>query len=239
MTPRNYIKSLVAGEDKATVLKPNQFKDLMLLSGEGRNGIRNRSIIWHSFASGLRVSEIAKLKTKDVVNKSGGIVEIGRLPGASAKGGKSRLFIQLEQAQHDAIEAYIGYRIGKGLRCTDKRDYSGLQGDSPFYLSRGSAGFQMTRKQYERANGKVEEYEVCSSLQQLITSLIKRVGVKGGSSHSGRRTLSTRLHNRGVDDGLIQIILGHAEVNITMSYMDPDVEKIKKGFKTLFAGLPR
>jgi len=238
MAPRNYVRSLVeSGEDKAAVLKPSQFKDLLVIAGEGRNGVRNRSIIWHSFASGLRVSEIAKLKVKDVVSKSGQINEIGRLPGASAKGGKSRLFIQLEPAQREAIIAYIEYRKDRGLRSSKKKEYRGLQGDSPFYLSRGAAGFQMSRKEYERTNGKIEEYEVCSSLQQLISALIKRIGAKGGSSHSGRRTLSTRLHNRGVDDKLIQILLGHAEVNMTMSYVEPDVAKIKKGFKTLFAGL--
>jgi len=67
---------LIPGKIKQPVLKPSQFKGLVVFSGEGWNGIRNRSIIWHSFASGLRISEIAKLKTKDVIGKSGEIREI-------------------------------------------------------------------------------------------------------------------------------------------------------------------
>lgn len=238
MTPRNYVKYLVdPGEDKAAVLTPRQFKDLVLIAGDGRNGVRNRAIIWHSFASALRVSEIAKLKVKDVIEPSGEITEIGRLPGAAAKGGKSRMFIQLEPTQRKTIKAYINYRIDQQLRCTDKKDYRGLQADSPFYLARGVSGFQMSRKLYERADGIIEEYVVCSSLQQLITTLIKRVGVKGGSSHSGRRSFATRLHRRGVDEHLIQLLLGHSEINMTMSYMEPDAAKIRQGMRTIYKGL--
>lgn len=82
----------------------------------------------------------------------------------------------------------------------------------------------MTIKQHEKADGTVEYYKGCSSLQQLITQLIKRVGVAGGSSHSGRRTMATRMNARGIDERLIQMVLGHQELNQTMDYIDPDLD---------------
>ncbi len=53
---------------------------------------------------------------------------------------------------------------------------------SPLFLGRGNTGFTFRQKEYDKKNGSIAEYLVCSSLQQLLSSLIKRVRVKDGSS---------------------------------------------------------
>jgi len=238
MSPRNYIKTLVANDvDKAEVLSPKQFTNLLTIAGAGRNGLRNTSIIWHSFGSALRVTEIALLKIQDVLKTNGDIRDLGRLPASYTKNGKSRIFIQVESDQKEAIKKYIDYRIENKLRLSDKSEFRGLQPDSPFYLARGASGFALGAKTYSKADGSIAESKVCSSMQQLITSLLKGVGVRGGSSHSGRRTFATRLDARGVDETLIQMLLGHGEINQTMNYIDPRIEEIKKALGRIYPGL--
>lgn len=45
-------------EEKAAVLKPDDFKRLLRVAAFGRNGKRNVAIIWMSFGSALRDSSI-------------------------------------------------------------------------------------------------------------------------------------------------------------------------------------
>jgi integrase len=230
VTPRKPFKGLLdPTEDKAAVLKPRQFKDLLLMAGQDLNGVRNTAIIWHSFGSALRVTEIAHLKVKDVLDRNGEVKEMGTLPGSYTKNGKARTFIQVEPEQREAIAAYVAYRREYKMRVSAKpNEYAGLQPSSPLYLARGTAGFALNKKRHEKVDGTVVEYEVCSSLQQLITRMIKRVGVVEGSSHSGRRTFATRLSERGVDDSLIQSLLGHGEPNMTIAYIEANMDLIKK-----------
>ena len=54
-----------------------------------------------------------------------------------------------------------------------------------------------------------------------ITLLLKRMyadaGVKGASSHSGRRTFATRLAEKGVGIRVIQRLMGHSSIQTTAS----------------------
>lgn len=238
MSPRNpMVRLLNPSEEKAAVLTLRQFKDLLLIAGEGRNGLRNKSIIWHSFGSALRVTEIAKLKVRDVVECDGEIKELAKLPGNAAKNKKPRLFVQVEDAQREALEGYLKYRVEKRFRVTGKAEYMGLHPNSPLYLAKGPKGFALNKKRYKKADGTIEEYMVCSSMQQLISGMIKRVGAIDGSSHSGRRSFATRLSDRGVEDGLIQALLGHGDPNMTMPYIDANIERIKKAAGLIYPGL--
>ena len=182
----------------------------------------------------MRITEIAHLKIKDVLDRDGMIIKVGLLPGKYTKTGKARSLVQVEKQQQLAIKTYLEERVRKGLRTTGTKDYLGLEPDSPLYLSRGQSGFSLTLKKYQKENGEIEEYWSCSSLQQLISKLIKRVGVIGGSTHSGRRTLATRLNARGISDDIIQDILGHSSKNQTMDYIEPDLKKIEFALSAIF-----
>lgn len=56
-------------------------------------------------------------------------------------------------------------------------------------------------------------------------------GNKGGSSHSGRRTLAAKvLANTGRVE-LVQLLLGHAEVDHVWPYLDVRKEVIRMAFE--------
>ena len=110
----------------------------------------------------------------------------------------------------------------------------GLDPESPMYISRGQSGFTMVLKIHEKADGQISEYWSCSSLQQFISSLMKRVDVTNGSSHSDRRTLASRLNARGISDDVIQDILGHANTNQTMDYIEPNLKKLEFAIRSVY-----
>jgi integrase/recombinase XerD len=221
-------------EDKAPVLEPRQFKNLLVKAKGETNGVRNLAIVWHSFGCGLRVTEIALLKVEDVLTRSGEIMAVAELPGSYTKNGKPRYFFQVDPALRNALDAYLNYRVEHGIFMSDNEaSYRGLQPKSCLYIARGGC-FSLATKTYRRDDGKKETYKVSSSLQQLLSRLVREAGVKGGRSHSGRRTLATRLDARGVDDGLIQAILGHGDKNQTMDYIAPNLTKIRAAMAGIY-----
>ena len=218
-------------EDKAAVLKPKDFKRLLREAGYGRNGERNLAIIWMSFGSALRVTEIANLKIRDVVQQDGSVKANFKLPAAYAKNSRGRLVFMLEEAQRKAIANYLQWRVANKRRVCDSPDYLGLRSDSPLFLARGHTGFTFRVKTYTRADGTIAEYKVCSSMQQLISDIIKRIGVPGGSSHSGRRTFATRLADRGVDIQYIQYFLGHVVPQQSLTYIESNTPRLRNILK--------
>ena len=52
--------------------------------------------------------------------------------------------------------------------------------------------------------------------------------------HSGRRSLATLMDKHNYDLGLIQKILGHESEEMTLEYIDPDMDRITAAFKELW-----
>ncbi|MNC80566.1 hypothetical protein D3C75_1334080 [compost metagenome] len=64
-----------------------------------------------------------------------------------------------------------------------------------------------------------------------MSRLYRQAGIKGGSSHSGRRTLAAKvLATTGrIED--VQQLLGHAEPDHVWPYLDVRKEVIRQAFK--------
>lgn len=212
-------------DDKAAVLRLDEFKRLKREAAYGRNGVRNLAIVWFSFGSAMRVTEIAKLTVADVLEKDGSLKKQFRLPSAYTKNGESRWAYILEEEHRQAVKNYLKQRVEQGKRLSGISDYLYLRPNSPLFLARGQSGFSLRKKEYKKADGTIAEYWVCSSLQQLLSELVKSVGVKGASSHSGRRTFATRIAERGVDLEFIKYFLGHKTKQQALDYIDSDPKK--------------
>lgn len=80
--------------------------------------------------------------------------------------------------------------------------------------------------------GRVSEddYTACDALQAHVSKLYRDAGLKGASSHSGRRTMATRLLEQGNDLETLQLMLGHADLN----HVDPYLAVSKKVLRTAF-----
>lgn len=97
-------------------------------------------------------------------------------------------------------------------------------------LTHKGRAFELARKVRQLRGGLVE-YRCCDALQQLMSRLYRQAGIKGGSSHSGRRTLVAKVLATTGQIEVVQLLLGHAEPDHVWPYLDIDPAVIRLAFK--------
>ncbi|WP_254367208.1 tyrosine-type recombinase/integrase [Paraburkholderia sp. NMBU_R16] len=74
------------------------------------------------------------------------------------------------------------------------------------------------------------DYSACDSLQSHITKLYKDAGIRGGSSHSGRRSFASNLVEQGHDIETVRQLLGHAELDHVLPYLAVSDRRLRQMF---------
>ncbi len=82
-----------------------------------------------------------------------------------------------------AVEAWLDYRRARGWGLSSDPEYRGFRPDERLVLTHRGRAFEL---------GPVE-CRCCDALQQLMSRLYRQAGIKGGSSHLGRRTLAAKV----------------------------------------------
>ena len=59
-----------------------------------------------------------------------------------------------------------------------------------------------------------------NTMCQLFLQIYKDYGLKGATSHSGRRTFITKLANAGINVRLLAALAGHRHISTTQRYID-------------------
>jgi len=156
-----------------------------------RNSPRNRMILFLLHYGGLRVGEVANLKWKNIVDGDGKLKDVIPLFRDQTKGRKSR-------------NVFVGKVLKAELEAYSEACSVNSDGND-----RRTESFIRTRQGAFSAN----------SLSQLVSSIHLKAGI-GGTSHSGRRSFITRLHNAGTPLKVIQELVGHQDLTTTQSYID-------------------
>lgn len=78
--------------------------------------------------------------------------------------------------------------------------------------------------------GEARDYRACDSLQAHVTRLYQRAGIKGGSSHSGRRTFASKVLATTGDMEAVAQLLGHTSIDCSQRYVDLDQAVLKAMF---------
>lgn len=232
---RRLIEVYEPGEGKAEVIdRPSQLTDIMWRASRGELGRRNVAIVWMLFGSGMRINEVAQLKVKDVYRPDGELKKTFIIPGKYTKTNKSRVAYIVAPQHRQALDNWRSQRVTEKAMPSDDDSYGGLAGESPLFLSKKGAWrkFAFNAKRYATSDGEKETL-VCSSLENLMREIMKGAGIRGGSSHSGRRTLATWLDRKGCDLELIRYILNHEDPDMTIEYIDPSQERIEQAYKAL------
>ena len=141
--------------------------------------------------SGLRVSEIAELKIKDLYLDN---VDDPYLNVRCGKGGKSRdVYLDTELVKE--LKKYISYKK-KSLK-------ESIDSDSPLFAGRGG------------------KHSTTTTLKISFKKAIKdsRLNLKY-SIHSARHTYCTHLYHKTQDLRFAQKQLGHSNINMTSLYAD-------------------
>ena len=171
-----------------------------LLSAPDANtalGLRDKTMLELLYASGLRVTELVKLKTLHVSLNEG----VLRIMG---KGSKERL-VPFGDMARDSLLAYMQNARGALL--------GSKQTDDLFVTSSGpKAGTAMSRVMFWQL---IKKYAVLSGITAPL------------SPHTLRHAFATHLLNHGADLRSVQVLLGHADISTTTIYTHVARERLK------------
>jgi len=171
-----------------------------LLSAPDTNtalGLRDKAMLELLYASGLRVTELVKLKTLHVSLNEG----VLRIMG---KGSKERL-VPFGDMARDSLTDYMQNARGALL--------GAKQIDDLFVTTSGpKAGTAMSRIMFWQL---IKKYAVLSGITAPL------------SPHTLRHAFATHLLNHGADLRSVQVLLGHADISTTTIYTHVARERLK------------
>ncbi|MEY5022785.1 MAG: Tyrosine recombinase XerD [Pseudomonadota bacterium] len=160
-------------------------------------GLRDKAMLELLYASGLRVSELVKLKTLHVSLNEG----ILRIMG---KGSKERL-VPFGDMARDSLVSYL--QNGRTALLGAK------QTDDLFVTASGpKAGTAMSRIMFWSL---IKKYAVLAGITAPL------------SPHTLRHAFATHLLNHGADLRSVQVLLGHADISTTTIYTHVARERLK------------
>ncbi|MEY3427713.1 MAG: Tyrosine recombinase XerD [Pseudomonadota bacterium] len=160
-------------------------------------GLRDKAMLELLYASGLRVSELVKLKTLHVSLNEG----ILRIMG---KGSKERL-VPFGDMARDSLVNYM--QNGRAALLGAK------QTDDLFVTASGpKAGTAMSRIMFWSL---IKKYAVLAGITAPL------------SPHTLRHAFATHLLNHGADLRSVQVLLGHADISTTTIYTHVARERLK------------
>jgi len=160
-------------------------------------GLRDKAMLELLYASGLRVTELVKLKTLHVSLNEG----VLRIMG---KGSKERL-VPFGDMARDSLTDYMQNARGALL--------GAKQTDDLFVTTSGpKAGTAMSRIMFWQL---IKKYAVLSGITAPL------------SPHTLRHAFATHLLNHGADLRSVQVLLGHADISTTTIYTHVARERLK------------
>ncbi len=193
---------------------------------------RDGAILKTMYSGGLRISELASLRLKDLdADLSSARVE--------GKGGKERRVFFSPEAQ-EALALYLPQRAalvarkgvgrssgtsqiepsgtptsGASLSLGGKRPKGGRGGLEPLFVNRRGLAITVRGVRWI-----VERYAAASDLATPV------------HPHSLRHSFATHLVNAGCDVRTVQELLGHASLSTTQRYTHVDVERLKRTYES-------
>jgi integrase/recombinase XerD len=186
---------------RAAVLSAQQVRHVFRVArSRGRHAERAEAALAVSMGLGLRAKELAGLRWADVYDEDGRVRKVVHLKAAYTKGGRTRDVFASSPALRRVLERYRATRAAASARALQTALFASQKGGP------------MT----------------ACSMARFLKSLYREAGVAGASSHSGRRTLITRLAERGVDLKAIAEIAGHASIRTTATYVEANPTRLAR-----------
>ena len=188
---------------QAKTLSNDEIRKVLDYVSTRKHSERNRAMIYTIFNTGMRVSEVANLRFKDVVEVEGAVRREIRLSAEDTKTKEARI-VFVNDKLHKELTRYVNL-------------YKPLNANVKFFYSqkRASDGYSP------------------NTLAQFFHYLFNRAGIAGASSHSGRRSFITNLANRGVGVRVIMGLSGHRALSSVQCYIDCNDDMKRKAINLL------
>lgn len=207
---------------RAVAIKNCQFKRLIqITAATSRHFQRDILVLMLGHHAALRITETSRITVADVMYASGKLKREISLREAVTKGAKQRCAYLSSKPLIEALETYLTHRLERGIGTElNETAYRGLYPHSPLIFSGRGSGMSQNTKRRTATSGEVVDYRACDSLQAHVTKLYAKAGIKGGSSHCGRRSFAVKILNRTGDMDLVAQLLGHDDIGVSARYVD-------------------
>ena len=180
---------------QAKTLNAQELRRVLDYIATRKHAARNRAMLLMTFYAGLRVSEVAALRYRDMLDADGNVRGEITLTPDQTKGNESRVVFLNERLRKE-LAAYI--RVTRFSTHPRTKLF--------FSQQRPIDGFD------------------ANTLCQHFHYLYKRAGLAGCSSHSGRRSFITNLATKGISVRVLASLAGHKSIANTQKYIDVNDE---------------
>ena len=188
---------------QAKILTRAEYKRVMAVIDAHRHAVRNRTMFALSFYAGLRACEIAGLKAGDVFDEDGNVRNTLYLDSEQTKGSENQQVIISKQLQKKL--AVYAKEYSKHVR----------QAAAPLLFSGKGGGFS------------------AQTVVNLFGRFYSKAGLKGASSHSGRRQFLTELGDKGINARVVQVLARHKHLSTTQRYIDYNESKLRRAVELM------
>ncbi|MGJ5620801.1 tyrosine-type recombinase/integrase [Sulfitobacter sp. MF3-043] len=186
---------------QAKLLTQAEQKRVNTLINGHRYPTRNHTIFAFSFYAGLRACEIAGLKVGDVFDADGAVRDTVYLAAGQTKG-------------DEANTVLVSKRLEKAL--------AAFAATYPRHITNPNAALFFSAK---RGGFSAQ------TIVNLFARFYSLAGIKGASSHSGRRQFLTELADKGVNVRVIQALARHKGISTTQRYIDYNESKLRNAIE--------
>lgn len=207
---------------RAKTIHQGQFTRLIKITqATSRYPERDVLVLMLGHCCGMRITEISRLTVADVMHASGKLRTEISLREAITKGCRQRCAYLASKPAIQSLESYLQYRVAHGIgTVVAPGPYRGLLPHQPLIYSSRGDGMSQNTKRRVLETGQEKAYRACDSLQAHVTKLYQRAGIKGGSSHSGRRTFASKVLATTGDMETVAQLLGHTTIDCSQRYVD-------------------
>lgn len=216
---------------RASAISAGQIKHLLrVTAATSHHPERDAVILLLGHCCGLRITETAQITVADIMFPSGKLRVESSLRAVITKGCRQRTTYIAAPKLIAAIECYLAFRIERRQCVLNAPEYRGLRPNLPLILKRNGYPYELNTKRRTLDSGERRDYLAADSLQSYVTKLYKLAGIKGGSSHSGRRSFGTKILAKTGDMELVAQLLGHASINCSIRYVNTDKRVLRQAF---------
>ena len=190
---------------QAKILTEAELKRALAVIAQRRHAQRDRLALLLTHWAGMRVCEVAALTLEKVVDSTGNIMDEFNLGSDQTKGDHGRVVMFNSRLKREISQFLKSHPMN-----TPK---------DPLLLS-------------QKATKKTRGF-TANTMCQLINGIYREAGIKGATSHAGRRGFITALANAGIGVKVIMELAGHRQLGTTQRYIEVTPDQKRKAVELL------
>lgn len=178
------------------------------IKGRSNRPWHDLALFYMLFATGARPLEIARLEVRDYLDVDGSVRRESQIRAEVAITGKIRPLHFSSIRLDEVLALYLQERLTLKLGVHTAGAYRDLDPDSRLFLSATGEGFKIT------PYGKEGQRRfLCRPILETYGKLFRYFELEGVPAISVRRTVISRLYERGADEDQVGLLLGISERN--------------------------